>query len=97
MVELLVGLWILLNVFPREIVVIAWFPINLTLTIFNWVELIGHLPIYGILALLLIWTQDEENEDLWRSGLRDRLPLVDLDEAEKRVVADARCAHGLNV
>ena len=72
-VELLVGLWILLNIFPREIVVVAWFPINLTLTVFNWVELIGHLPIYGILAVLLIWTHDRENEDLWRSGLRERL------------------------
>ncbi|MCY7346150.1 MAG: hypothetical protein LH614_07990, partial [Pyrinomonadaceae bacterium] len=46
-VELLVGLWILFSIFPREIILIAWIPINLTLTIFNWTELIGHLPIYG--------------------------------------------------
>lgn len=72
-VELLVGLWILFGVFPREIVLIAWIPINLTLTIFNWVELIGHLPIYGILAVLLIWTPGTENKALWRSGIRERL------------------------
>ncbi len=82
-VELLVGLWILLGIFPREIVVVAWFPINLTLTIFNWVELIGHLPIYGILALLLIWTQDKENDDLWRVGLRERLlPVAPAEESD---------------
>jgi hypothetical protein len=90
-VELLVGLWILLSVFPREIVVIAWFPINLTLTIFNWVELIGHLPIYGILALLLVWTPDRENDDLWRTGLRDRLlpvaPAEEPGEPDRRAAA----------
>ncbi|MGI8470031.1 MAG: DoxX family protein [Pyrinomonadaceae bacterium] len=70
-VELLVGLWILLGIFPREIILIAWIPINLTLTIFNWTELIGHLPIYGALALLLVWSPGRENLALWLSGLRE--------------------------
>lgn len=70
-VELLVGLWILLGIFPREIILIAWIPINLTLTVFNWTELIGHLPIYGTLAVLLIWSPGRENLALWLSGLRD--------------------------
>lgn len=70
-VELLVGLWILLGIFPREIIVIAWIPINLTLTIFNWKELIGHLPIYGVLAVLLLWTPGQENRQLWLKGLRE--------------------------
>jgi hypothetical protein len=70
-VELLVGLWILLNIFPREIVLIAWVPINMTLTIFNWVELVGHLPIYGILAVLLLWTPGQENREIWLRGLRE--------------------------
>lgn len=69
-VELLVGLWILFNIFPREIILIAWIPINLTLTIFNWTELIGHLPIYGTLAVLLVWAAGGENLALWLSGLR---------------------------
>lgn len=69
-VELLVGLWILFGIFPREIILIAWIPINLTLTIFNWTELIGHLPIYGTLAVLLVWSASGENLALWLSGLR---------------------------
>lgn len=70
-VELLVGLWILLGIFPREIILIAWIPINMTLTIFNWTELVGHLPIYGALAVLLVWSADEDNLKLWIKGLRE--------------------------
>jgi uncharacterized membrane protein YphA (DoxX/SURF4 family) len=70
-VELLVGLWILFGIFPREIILIAWIPINMTLTIFNWTELIGHLPIYGTLAILLVWSADPENMRLWLAGLRE--------------------------
>ena len=69
-VELLVGLWILFGIFPREILLIAWIPINLTLTIFNWTELVGHLPIYGIMAVLLLWSPGRENAALWLHGLR---------------------------
>ncbi len=70
-VELLVGLWILFGIFPREIILIAWVPINLTLTIFNWTELIGHLPIYGTLAVLAVWSPGRENLQLWLDGLRN--------------------------
>jgi hypothetical protein len=76
-VELLVGLWILFDIFPREIILIAWVPINLTLTVFNWTELVGHLPIYGALAVLLIWTLGRENLTLWLRGLREGpLPVL---------------------
>lgn len=70
-VELLVGLWILSGIFPREIALIALIPVNLTLTIFNWSELIGHLPIYGILAVMLLWEPGRENLALWLRGLRE--------------------------
>jgi uncharacterized membrane protein YphA (DoxX/SURF4 family) len=70
-VELIVGLCLLLNVFTREVIVIAWVPINLTLTIFNWTELIGHLPIYGAMAVLLIWQPGPRNLELWVRGLRE--------------------------
>lgn len=69
-VELLIGLWLLLGVFPREVVLIAWLPTNLTLTIFSWTELIGHLPIYGVMAVLLLWSPGRENLALWLRGLR---------------------------
>ncbi|HXG86146.1 MAG TPA: hypothetical protein VNI84_19150 [Pyrinomonadaceae bacterium] len=82
-VELLVGLWILFGIFPREIILIAWIPINLTLTIFNWTELIGHLPIYGTLAALLVWSPGRENIALWLSGLREG-PLAILRQDAER-------------
>ncbi len=81
-VELLVGLWILFGIFPREIILIAWIPINLTLTVFNWTELIGHLPIYGTLAVLLVWSPGRENLALWLAGLR-RGPLAILGKAKE--------------
>jgi len=77
-VELLVGLWIALGIFVREIVIVAWFPINLTLTLFAWEELIGHLPIYGVMAVLLVWGASRKDTSLWITGLRDRfLPISD--------------------
>jgi len=76
-VELLVGLWIALGIFVREVVVVAWFPTNLTLTLFAWEELIGHLPIYGVMAVLLVWGAGQKNLPLWTEGLRERLlPLT---------------------
>ena len=79
-VELLVGLWILFGIFPREIILIAWIPINLTLTVFNWTELIGHLPIYGTLAVLLVWSPGSENLTLWIKGLREgQLAILERD------------------
>lgn len=82
-VELLVGLWILFGIFPREIILIAWIPINLTLTIFNWSELVGHLPIYGTLAVLLVWVTGEKNLALWLKGLRQG-PLAILEHEKQR-------------
>jgi len=81
-VELLVGLWILFGIFPREIILIAWIPINLTLTVFNWTELVGHLPIYGTFAVLLMWSPGRENLALWLSGLREG-PLAILGKDAK--------------
>ncbi|CAN5544512.1 hypothetical protein BH24ACT22_BH24ACT22_18680 [soil metagenome] len=70
-VEFLIGLWLILGIFPREIVVLALGPTNLTLTVFSWTELIGHLPIYGILAVLLLWGSGKDAK-LWLAGLRGK-------------------------
>ena len=78
-VEVLAGLMILFGVFPRTISLVALFPLNLSLTIFNWEELIGHMPFYGALAFLLIWTP--RDRDLWVGGIR-RGPL-DVVETER--------------
>ncbi len=69
-VELLIGLCLLLGIFTREIIIIAWLPMNVTLTYFGATELIGHLPIYGIMALLLIWIPGKTTLAQWVAGLR---------------------------
>lgn len=68
-VELLIGLCLLFAIFTREIIILAWLPMNLTLTYFGTTELIGHLPIYGIMALLLIWMPGKSSRE-WVAGLR---------------------------
>lgn len=73
-VELLVGLWLLLGIFPRLIILIAWLPFNMTLTIFNWVELVGHLPFYGMLAVFLTW-EPKRHAELVVDGLRGKYLL----------------------
>ena len=67
--ELLIGLWMVFGLFPRVIIATAWIFINMTLTVFNWVELLGHLPLYGVMAVLLIWTPTEEDQRLWVQGV----------------------------
>ena len=52
--ELCIGLCLLCGFFPRTIVMTAWLFINMTLTIFDRVELAGHLPLYGVMGVLLI-------------------------------------------
>jgi len=76
-VELIVGLWIALGIFPREIILIAWLPFNLTLSVFNATELIGHLPIYGIMAMLLVFEPGRpEAVDDWVLGVVRGAPSV---------------------
>ncbi len=70
-VELTLGVFLLFNIFPRLVILVAWLPFNLTLTVFGWQELVGHLPYYGIMALLLIWPGGKENDALWRRGLHE--------------------------
>lgn len=72
--ELLIGLFLAFGIFPRVIIVAAWGIINLTLTIFSWVELVGHLPIYGIMAVLLIWAPSEKMNALWSRSVLGREP-----------------------
>ncbi len=67
--ELLIGLCLLFGFFPRTIILTAWIFINITLTIFDWVELVGHLPLYGAMAVLLIWTPSGEDQRLWAEGV----------------------------
>lgn len=54
-VELTAGVLIMLGAFPRLVILLLWLPFNLTLAAFGWRELVGHLPIYAVIALVLLW------------------------------------------
>ena len=80
-VELLVGLWILFGIFNREIVIVALLPFNVTLSVFNETELAGHLPFYGIMALLLLWEAGAQNRREWCSGVAGRVETASIASA----------------
>ena len=67
--ELIIGLCLIFGLFPRLVILTSWLFINMTLTIFNWVELVGHLPLYGVMGILLVWTPREEDQRAWVSGV----------------------------
>ena len=97
-VELLIGLWLAFGIFPREIVLLALVPINLTLTIFNWTELIGHLPIYGAMSVILIYVFNQETEAIWVKGLREgplgiHTPATQSIGAQQPLAGTARIAR----
>lgn len=62
-VELTLGLLLMSGVFVRLLILVAWIPFNLTLPLLGWQELVGHLPIYGIMGLLLIWGEERPEQD----------------------------------
>jgi hypothetical protein len=61
-VELLVGLMLIAGTWVRLVIVVTLIPFNLTLPFLGWRELVGHLPTYGILALLLLWGDERPGE-----------------------------------
>jgi hypothetical protein len=61
-VELLVGLMLIAGTYVRLIIIVTLIPFNLTLPFLGWRELVGHLPTYGILALLLLWGDERPGE-----------------------------------
>jgi hypothetical protein len=61
-VELLVGLMLIAGTYVRLIIIVTLIPFNLSLPFLGWRELVGHLPTYGILALLLLWGDERPGE-----------------------------------
>jgi len=61
-VELVVGLMLIAGTYVRLIIIVTLVPFNLTLPFLGWRELVGHLPTYGILALLLLWGDERPGE-----------------------------------
>ena len=54
-IEVLFGLLLISGALPQAIVVIAGIPFNATLWFFGISELVGHLPIYGAMLVLLVF------------------------------------------
>jgi hypothetical protein len=53
--ELLFGLLVLSGAAPQVTVLVAAVPFNATLLLFGQVELLGHLPVYGVFLALLVY------------------------------------------
>ncbi len=62
-IELLVGLMLITGTYVRLVILITLIPFNLSLPFLGWRELVGHLPTYGILALLLLWGDERPGEE----------------------------------
>jgi hypothetical protein len=70
-VELTFGLLLISGAFVRLMTLILWVPFNLTLPFLGWRELVGHLPIYGIMALIVIWGEErKETQRAFVSGVK---------------------------
>ena len=68
-IEVLFGLLLISGALPQVVVLIAGVPFNATLFFFGDVELLGHLPIYGTMLVLLVYGSDPRlrslTSDLW--------------------------------
>jgi hypothetical protein len=82
-IEVLFGLLLISGALPQAIVLIAGIPFNATLWFFGTSELVGHLPVYGAMLVLLVYGSDPELRravsSLWPfgrawSGQPDRRP-----------------------
>jgi hypothetical protein len=82
-VELLAGLLLIANVYVRIGILVLWLPFNLTLAAFGWIELVGHLPVYGAMAVLAIWGPGSQADvRALRRGLSQRPVLFEDVEPE---------------
>jgi len=57
-IEVLFGLLLISGALPQACVLIAGVPFNATLWFFGTTELVGHLPVYGTMLVLLVYGSD---------------------------------------
>ena len=57
-VEVMFGLLLISGALPQAVVLIAGIPFNTTLYFFGNTELIGHLPIYATMLVVLVYGSD---------------------------------------
>jgi hypothetical protein len=63
-VELLFGLLLISGRIPQVAVIVAGIPFNATLAFLGRTELIGHLPVYGVMLALLVYGSSRRYADL---------------------------------
>jgi hypothetical protein len=64
-------------VYVRVGILALWLPFNLTLAAFGWIELVGHLPIYGAMAVLALWGRGSADDlRALQRGLMQRPSLL---------------------
>ena len=87
-IEVLFGLLLISGALPQAIILIAGIPFNATLFFFGNTELVGHLPIYGAMLVILVYGSDPTLRPgvsaLWpwrRARQRARAPLRSPDPA----------------
>ncbi len=71
-VEVLFGLLLISGALPQVCVLVAGIPFNATLWFFGTDELVGHLPVYGAMLVLLVYGSDPvlrpAVKELWPFG-----------------------------
>jgi hypothetical protein len=50
-----IGILLLTGVLTRVVILAMWVPFNLTVPLLPPIDLLGHLPIFGIMSLLLLY------------------------------------------
>jgi uncharacterized membrane protein YphA (DoxX/SURF4 family) len=73
-IEVLFGLLIISGALPQAVVLIAGIPFNATLYFFGSEELMGHLPIYATMLVLLVYGSDPRLRPAVSSLWPRRLP-----------------------
>jgi uncharacterized membrane protein YphA (DoxX/SURF4 family) len=63
-IELLFGLLLISGRMPQVAVIVAGIPFNATLFFLGRTELIGHLPVYGVMLALLVYGSSRRYADL---------------------------------
>jgi hypothetical protein len=73
-IEVLFGLLVISGALSQACVLIAGIPFNATLWFFGTTELVGHLPVYGAMLVLLVYASDPALRpgvsSLWPFGAR---------------------------
>ena len=82
-IEVLFGLLVLSGALPQLVVLAAGIPFNATLYFFGTIELLGHLPIYALMLVLLVYGSSPELRPWcsrlwpWQSGGARREALAE--------------------